>query len=194
MAISLDRLLFIDIEASGLHKGSYPIEIGWSDIDLNAGSFLIAPQADWTEADWDPMAESIHGISRSVCEKEGLPAGRAAAVLADLLSGRHPVSDAPSFDGYWLKRLLDAAGSFDPVSFLHINEVLSSVMAVHPVAAGEWSNLEREVSILLPHTHRAADDALRLAGLARAPYDANFVRSRASAGIHPTVYSLASTD
>jgi hypothetical protein len=33
--------LFIDVEASGLHAYSYPIEIGWCGPDLASGSFAL---------------------------------------------------------------------------------------------------------------------------------------------------------
>ena len=61
---SLRAYVFLDVEASGLHAGSYPIEVGWCGLDLVATSFLIRPHASWTEDDWSVTSERVHGITR----------------------------------------------------------------------------------------------------------------------------------
>lgn len=48
---SQELLTFLDIEATGIHEDSYPIEIGWVDTEGNESSFLIKPIPEWTH--WD---------------------------------------------------------------------------------------------------------------------------------------------
>jgi len=42
------RIIFLDLEASGLHRTSYPIEVGWAFLDFTADGFLLRPAPDWT--------------------------------------------------------------------------------------------------------------------------------------------------
>ena len=51
------RLAFIDVEASGLNEGSFPIEIGWAVLGGTAGGLLIRPDATWLHDAWDKTAE-----------------------------------------------------------------------------------------------------------------------------------------
>lgn len=99
---------FLDFEASSLAKDSYPIEVGWVFEDGRKESHLIRPAPGWI--DWDPRAEALHGISRTLLAAEGEPheivAGRMLAALAD-----QPIYvTAPSWDGKWLNVLLRASG------------------------------------------------------------------------------------
>lgn len=178
----LSDLVFVDIEASGLHGGSYPIEIGWADIDLNAGSFLLSPHDTWTKLDWDPMSEKVHGIALEDCMKNGIPVPRAISIMNEVLKGKRPVSDAPSFDGFWLRRLADAGPFEMPCPFVDLRQVLASVYAVHPINDKTWEKIHGEVSDILPHTHRAAADALHMAALVRGIFDMDFVRRRVAQG------------
>jgi hypothetical protein len=108
-------LLFFDVEASSLGKCSFPIEIGWCNVDGLGEAHLIRPNPDWTE--WSPASERIHGISREQLAAEGEPVGlvarRAAAALAN--EGHAVLSDAVTYDQTWLDRLLAAGGSGVPI-------------------------------------------------------------------------------
>jgi hypothetical protein len=96
---------FVDIEASGLSEGSFPIEIGWARTDGQAGSILIRPAADWEIDTWDEQAEELHGIGLA-----DLVAGVAARDAADRLNMVFAgvslvLSDAREMDGGWLDTL-----------------------------------------------------------------------------------------
>lgn len=103
-------IVFLDCEASSLHHGSYPIEIGWCDVDGKGESHLIRPEPSWD--DWSMEAERLHGLSMSQLHQEGEPAEVVARrVLAFLeKTGCDFYSDAPAFDGRWLNTLLHTCG------------------------------------------------------------------------------------
>lgn len=105
-------MIIIDIEASGLHKGSYPIEIAWCDSDNQScfDSFLIAPPDDWDHWGWDPDAErKIHHISRKKLQAEGISVIEAVARLNQRLAAKEVFSDAFEYDYAWLYMLFDKA-------------------------------------------------------------------------------------
>jgi len=98
---------FLDIEASSLMLGSFPIEIAWVDADGTGEAHLIRPELSWT--DWDPRAQQVHGILPEVLMRDGEPADVVARRVAEVLSGHDVYSDAPGFDVAWLDVLLGAA-------------------------------------------------------------------------------------
>ncbi len=64
----------IDLVASGLHKESYPIEVGWSVDDEQAPeAALIRPAADWTKTDFSDAAHTIHAIAYEALLEQGIP-------------------------------------------------------------------------------------------------------------------------
>jgi len=103
-----DILVSIDCECTGLpqfprrkghlfpphmlemYDGSRPIEIGWATYNVNDGrmlnrqSFLCFPSGEWA---MDPMAESIHGISRSTLQDTGNDTSHVMDLLASDLQG-----------------------------------------------------------------------------------------------------------
>lgn len=109
-------ILFVDLEASSLLAGSFPIEVAWVDHDGLGESHLIRPADQWLDPDagtpgWSPESECVHGISLATLMSEGAPVEQVAARAA-LLTRRDAAvcSDAPEHDGYWLGRLFEAAG------------------------------------------------------------------------------------
>ena len=62
---------FLDIEASGFGRDSYPIEIGFVLSDGEAWCTLVRPESGWTH--WDPAAEALHGITRDLALRHGRP-------------------------------------------------------------------------------------------------------------------------
>lgn len=118
-----NRLLFLDFEASSLDQDSWPIEWGISWIDksgiIKSEGGLIAPHASWAQSAWSEKSESVHGITRAMLDEDGesvdIAAERLCAIATSVL-----ISDAPPFDGHWLKRLLDAAGlPMLPIASMH---------------------------------------------------------------------------
>ncbi len=137
---------FVDVEASSLLPGSYPIEVAWVDENGQGESYLIRPAPEW-QADGDPYwsAESqrVHGIERGTLLQEGMPYQAVAkwAVRALAGPGTMVCSDQPSSDGMWLDRLLVAAG-------LNVAVRLTDVMEAYAIAC-------RPLLRLLPPTDSA---------------------------------------
>ncbi|MGN6210428.1 hypothetical protein [Asticcacaulis sp.] len=100
--------VFIDFEASSLGKKSFPIEVAWVFEDGTSKSMLIQPIVEWR--DWSPEAEALHGISRDLLEREGVPAATVAHQMMSDLIGHDLFASAPSWDGKWLSTLLRGGG------------------------------------------------------------------------------------
>lgn len=103
----MDAIIFVDIEASGLHFDSYPIEIALR-IDQKTHTWLIKPEPTWHY--WSPEAEALHGISLSYLDENGFPAAQVAAEINSLLSETDGIlySDAAEWDWDWMKVLYDS--------------------------------------------------------------------------------------
>lgn len=103
----------IDIEASGLHPESYPIEIGLYNIDTGEEySSLIKPFSSWVY--WDPNAELIHGISREQLEAEGKDPVTVCEEIHKMVYSSYDIwvySDASWFDQAWYITLIDSSGA-----------------------------------------------------------------------------------
>jgi len=98
---------FLDIEASGLHPESYPIEIAviGSEFEL---CHLIRPFPAWSY--WDSNAEDLHGISREMLAEEGVDPAWLCQVLNERLAGNTLWSDS-NFDAWWMETLFEACGA-----------------------------------------------------------------------------------
>ena len=99
---------FVDLEASSLNVGSFPIEVAWVGPSVPAETHLIRPAPGWVE--WCPRSERVHGIPLATLLDEGEPAEAVAARVDGLLDGVTCYVSAPSFDGMWLRMLHVAAG------------------------------------------------------------------------------------
>ena len=142
----------IDVEASGLGAGSYPIEVGCALPDGRSYCALIKPMDDWLH--WDPAAEAMHGITRAILAEHGLPPLSVAIRLNTLLQGSTIYSDAWGHDSSWLAKLHDAAGV--PASYRV--EVLSRITP--QVEAEHWNSIRADVEKSLHvRRHRASADA-----------------------------------
>lgn len=160
-AIDLPLITFIDIEASGLGPDSYPIELGWADTLGNGEGFLICPRDEWTH--WDPVAASIHGITRDELFERGLHVVDAAEKLNDMLGFETVYCDALASDLFWVSRLFDAANiepSFQLADFHQLYKLLSKQHML---------SLQRVLKDL-PIPHRAQADAERYAKAVLASY------------------------
>lgn len=119
---------FIDFEASSLSGKSYPIEVAWSDLEGNIESWLIDPRHypdDWT--DWDPSSERLHGLSRAYLAEHGKPPLTVAQRMNAQLRDQRLYSDAPEYDGFWLRRLYEAAGLKAAFELADATKLLHSV-------------------------------------------------------------------
>ncbi|MGB0734046.1 MAG: hypothetical protein ACPGPF_09765 [Pontibacterium sp.] len=120
------RHVYVDIEASGLSEDSYPIEIAWVCEETHeSDSFLINPSsiAQWHY--WDETAEQIHGIQRELLLHEGIGVVEACERLNKALVGAALVSDALSFDGFWMSRLFVAASSTAQFDMIGLDDLLT---------------------------------------------------------------------
>lgn len=98
----------IDIEASGLGNGSYPIEIGLALEPGDRFCSLIKPAEGWVH--WDEQAETVHRISRDTLLEHGRPITDVARDMNRLLGGRVVYSDAWGLDNTWVIELFATAG------------------------------------------------------------------------------------
>lgn len=164
--IDLDRpVAFLDLEASGLHATSYPIEVGWAYVDLAVESMLIRPLPSWGLEDWSLQSERIHNISRDLLIRNGTEAVSVARRLNEALAGRLVLTDAPRFDGHWLAVLYRDAGVSPSFGLDHYTGFLH-LAALRAGFTGEedgFDTLLEHVDARYPHLHRAGPDALQMA-------------------------------
>ena len=151
----LDHVLCIDVEASGLHEGSFPIELGWASFDGRSGGWLIRPTLEWTLEDWDEEAEAVHAISWDGLQRNGLPARDVAEAFARLFGGppqMQLVSDAADHDQRWLDRLFEET----PLTAPPLGE--AEALAIQLMGRGGGHRLIERLNAARRH-HRAEADA-----------------------------------
>ena len=166
-------IMFVDIEASSLHHGSVPIEIGWVGEDGEAEAYLIKPEVGWD--DWSVASQSIHGISRAELARDGQDAQTVANLaLRALASAEVVFSDAPAFDQAWLEVLFATAGlAHRSIVLRDVTQAYSGqakpLLAVYSNPADVLANVARiiaeaENAEAARHRrrHRAAEDATGL--------------------------------
>ena len=142
----------IDVEASGLHFDSYPIEIA-VNLDGQVHSWLIKPEKNWTY--WCEAAESIHGISREELFEKGVDAKQVALELDRLLGDTNGViySDAVEWDTDWINLLFLATESTMQFHIASIFDFLSKEQRV------SFETAKKEISESGNFgVHRAEDD------------------------------------
>ena len=146
---------FIDVEASGLGRGSYPIEVGIVLADGSRHCWLIRPAEHWTH--WDPTAEAIHGISQARLGALGRMPAEVATLLNRHLSGQTVYSDAWGNDMPWLAKLFDEADVPQRFRLESVRALLddAQLTAWHPTK-------ERLAKTLCCVRHRASGDAMLL--------------------------------
>lgn len=143
---------FLDVEASGFGRDSYPVEIGFVLSDGHAWCTLVRPEEDWVH--WDPSAEALHGISREIALRHGRPAIDVARELNRRLHGQVVYSDGWAHDYAWLARLFEAAGRAPTFRLDHLRRVLDEDSAVR------WQAARQQVLAMRPDPrHRASSDA-----------------------------------
>ncbi len=165
--------IFIDIEASGIARGCFPIEIGWAQpvvtqdgrVALDVRSILVRPSDNWL-ADpgrWDSAAEPVHGLSLEVLLREGRGLTYICDMLDQAFSAAEIASDtgAGGWDDDWLLMLYDEAGRAERKWEL-AEQQSGAVVARQLRAVGLDPRVVRPA--LAPwrpaHCHAAAADAL----------------------------------
>lgn len=170
--IDLRNIVFMDFEASAGRDG-FPVEVGWAWIENSSvftEAMLIAPADEWlTPAyTWDPIAESIHGLSLSGLISNGLSTGHVCRTLNRQLQDRVVVFDTgpDGVDRHWMDILFSE--SAEARSFKlggPAGEVLKAVANELRVSEARQTLIRAAAP---PMTHRAAADAVHYAWRAAA--------------------------
>ncbi len=143
---------FIDIEASGFGRGSYPIEVGFVDPNGQLFCTLVQPEADWSH--WDEGAAALHGIERELLSSHGRPSSWVAEQLNQRLAGQTVYCDGWAQDYPWLARLFEAAEAAPAFKL----EDLRTLLDEHQAQC--WHDTVTRVrSELSIGRHRASSDA-----------------------------------
>lgn len=153
---SVEKIAFLDLEASGLGPDSWPIEVGWCFENGDPETFLIRPSDDWPLDAWDPKAEGLHGLTMAEVTRAGNSIAVVCERLNDVLGDATVFSDAPDWDGFWLYRLFTAAGmkqQFEISNFAGLFDRISS---------DALNAIIRRAGRISPHRHRARDDVLHM--------------------------------
>jgi hypothetical protein len=146
------RPAIIDLEASGLGGGSYPIEVGIAAGDSSKYCALILPASDWTH--WDKEAEKIHRIARDILETHGKPIRDVADDLNKLYAGQTLYSDGWVVDKPWMVQLFHAARVAMKFAVSPLEMILSEAQM------GRWHNTKDQLLAEVKHQrHRASFDA-----------------------------------
>ena len=149
----------IDIEASGLHQDSHPIEIAIL-VDGNIHEWLISPLDSWSH--WDTKAETdCHGISQGTLVSNGTKPVIVANALNNLLSGEIIYSDAEVWDEMCIKRLFKDTEIICNFVVHPVQDLMS------PNRAMRFNHLKSVLNQDGKIRHRARHDVLQLAGLAK---------------------------
>lgn len=157
------QIATLDIEASALGSGSYPIEVGIALVRgpsqaIGTGTQFIRPTEAWLKGGlWSAASEAVHGISLEEIKQQGHPVEDVCDWLNAALGTKTIVAtDAPRYDQDWLDTLFEAAGRKQQFT-LYDFEILTS---------GFSADQHQQLGHLLrrtPAPHRAGPDALRLA-------------------------------
>ena len=146
---------FIDVEASGLGVGSYPIEVGVAMADTSMHCTLIRPDDDWIH--WDNQAEDLNGITREILLVNGKSILKVAMLLNEWLDGQTVYSDAWGNDSCWLGLL------FERASLQQRFKIDSVVSLLSQEQMALWHSKKLEVTKKMDlKRHRASSDALIL--------------------------------
>lgn len=152
--------IFVDVESTGLHALSVPIEVGWGGLSMPVESHLVRDDS-WLAEDgrWDDRAERVHRISKADLVALGRPPAEVAARMLAALRGKRVHSDAPSYDETWLSELFIRAGL--PMDF----EVAPAEWAFLEAAGGDRDTVAAALEAatrISPPAHRAARDVAYL--------------------------------
>ena len=142
----------LDIEASGLGSGGYPIEVGYVLPDGQAYCSLIRPLPAWTH--WDPQAARVHHITQAMLQSNGRSAAVVAQHLNDKLDGQTMYCDGWAHDHPWLALLFEAAQMTPSFRLENLRMLLSEREAAY------WDVLKRQVTQEMRlQRHRASSEA-----------------------------------
>ena len=159
----LSRVRFIDVESSGLGRGSYPIEYGSCGLDLKPLSFLIKRRNDFALNGWSLGSQNLHNISLEDLEDNGVDPDEAIGRIgSDLAQGNIGLSDNPGHDCQWLTLLSSNLVSLD-IYPINLFQRKAHLAALERHGFERLSQATARVQERYPHIHRAGPDSLRAA-------------------------------
>lgn len=142
----------IDIEASGLGRGSYPIEIGYITSSNEMGCTLIHPADSWTL--WQKEAEKLHGISNELLVEKG----KNVVIVANWLNEKFKHSTVYS-DG-WVNDMCWIGALFNEAEICQLFKIDSLLTLLSEEEKECWSDLhDRIIEDEALTRHRASSDA-----------------------------------
>lgn len=131
-------------------------------IDGRSRAWLIRPAEAWTRWDWSEEAEKLHGISRDLLQREGLPPEQVLREMAGFVQDCDVYADA-DLDEYWLEVLCQAVGAKLPFPVRYLGEFMKKRGYTRPQVVSALEEARRR----LPMEHLAREDAKRLALVVR---------------------------
>ena len=142
----------LDIEASGLGRESYPVEIGFVLADGQTYCSLIRPAPDWTH--WDPEAERMHRITQETVQRHGREVTEVATQLNERLNGLTLYCDGFVQDYVWLGVLFEAADMTPTFKLDNLRALLTEQEAAF------WNVVKKQITTEMRlQRHRASSDA-----------------------------------
>lgn len=148
----MEKIITLDIEASGLSSDSYPIEIGVVLPDNSSWCHLIKPAESWNH--WNQEAQKLHHITQENLLSHGKDIRAIAESLNDLLNDKIAYSDCWVLDDRWLQKLYAEARLTPSFRLRDIMHILKEDDFMH------WetikSTIAKELNI---ERHRATNDA-----------------------------------
>ncbi|MBI3283332.1 MAG: hypothetical protein HYZ65_00565 [Burkholderiales bacterium] len=144
--------IVIEFEASGFGKGSYPIEVGFSQRHGEGWCTLIRPEQDWQQ--WDSQTAALHHIPREVLIERGKSPVHVAEHLNSTLNGHTVYTDGWTHDYVWMAQLYDVAEKVPSFKLADLREIIS------PEQERLWFATKVKILEDLSVTrHRASSDA-----------------------------------
>jgi hypothetical protein len=143
----------IDFESSGLHRSSYPIEVGVTNGDIEYQA-LIQPMSHWDF--WSDESQKVHGINRDELLRDGKKAFMVAQELNVLLMGQKVYCDSLAWDGFWARVLFSdnsITQHFEMLDVLDVPDLEDDRLDLF------LSKRESLVGGNVYRAHRALDDA-----------------------------------
>lgn len=158
-------IMFIDFEASSLSAKSWPIEVGLAWFDHNdkirSDARIIKPDPSWDLDDWSDRSAQVHKIPFEEV-KSATPAREVAQWVSRMVGFNRLLSDACTYDGHWMRRLMQTAGMADDF------EIFSLQQEVWDSFEGNARAMFNKAFANGNSAHRADQDAAKMAQAWRA--------------------------
>lgn len=160
-------IYFLDIEASSMAEGGFPIEIAWVDQGGLGESHLIKPADEWAtwgrrQPAWAPASDSLHGVRLWTLLEHRVSHVSVAARAVEVLGQQTSMicSEVPERESRWLAMLFAAAGMKRAIKVFDVRELYGCTC--YPLVAPAPSDpihIGQRASLLLREIVTAAEYA-----------------------------------